>query len=128
SYYEDVTATVSPDFTMAPEEGIEAPASIDVTFNQDVDPTSVVIKVTGADGAEVAGKVEQSTTDPKMFSFKPDAALKAGDYTLSVSGAKGVAAGNVMTEMSQTFKVKEAAKAAKIKVKEAAKAAKKGKK
>ncbi len=113
SYYEDVTATVSPDFSTAPEEGIEAPASIDVTFNQEVDPNSVVIKVTGADGAEVAGKIEQNATDPKMFSFKPDAAFKAGDYTLSISGAKGTAAGNEMSPMDMSFKVKEAPKAAK---------------
>ncbi|HGE69530.1 TPA: hypothetical protein ENX78_01760 [Candidatus Poribacteria bacterium] len=113
SYYEDVTATVSPDFTMAPPEGIEAPAKIDVTFNQDVDPASVVIKVTDSTGAEVAGKVAQDATAPKTFSFTPDAPFKSGDYTLTVSGAKGVAAGNVMTEMSQTFKVKEAAKPAK---------------
>lgn len=112
SYYEDVTAVVNPDFSMAPAEGIEPPASIDVTFNQDVDPASVVIKVTGADGAEVAGNTEQSATDPKMFSFKPDAPFKAGDYTLSISGAKGTAAGNEMSPMEMTFKVKEAPKAA----------------
>lgn len=113
SYYEDVTAVVSPDFSAAPAEGIEAPASIDVTFNQDVDPASVVIKVTGADGAEVAGKVEPNAAEPKMFSFKPDAPFKSGDYTLSISGAKGTAAGNEMSPIEMTFKVKEAAKAAK---------------
>jgi hypothetical protein len=116
SYYEDVTVMSStPDVTTAPPEGIDAPANVGVTFNQDVDPTSVVIKVTGADGAEVAGgPTVQDATDTKMFTFAPAAAFAAGDYTVTVSGAKGMAAGNVMaTDYTMSFKVKEAAKAAK---------------
>jgi hypothetical protein len=114
TYYEDVTAMTNiPDAATAPPEGIDAPAKIDVTFNQDVDPASVMVKVMDAAGAEVVGKVAQDAADPKMFSFTPDAAIKAGDYTATVSGAKGMAAQNVMADMSATFKVKEAAKPAK---------------
>jgi len=116
SYYEDVTVMSStPDITMAPPEGIDAPAKVGVTFNQDVDPTSVVVKVTGADGAEVAGgPAVQDTADTKMFTFAPAAPFAAGDYTVTVSGAKGMAAGNVMaTDYTMSFKVKEAAKAVK---------------
>lgn len=112
SYYEDVTVMSSmPDVTMAPPEGIDAPANIGVTFNQEVDPTSVVIKITGADGAEVVGTTIQDTTDTKMFTFAPAASFAAGDYTATVSSAKGMAAGNVMaTDYIMSFKVKEAAK------------------
>jgi len=115
NYYEDVTVMSSmPDVTIAPPEGIDAPANVSVTFNQDVDPTSVVIKVAGADGAEVAGATAQDTTDTKMFAFAPTAPFAAGDYTVTVSGAKGTAAGNVMaTDYTMSFKVKEAAKPAK---------------
>jgi hypothetical protein len=122
TYYEDVAVTMSnPDPTTAPPEGIEAPAKVSVTFNQDVDPTSVMIKVAGADGTEVAGTPAQDTVDTKTFDFTPTEAFKAGDYTVTVSGAKGTAASNVMpADYSMTFKVKEAAKAAK-------KPAKKGK-
>jgi hypothetical protein len=97
----------------APPEGIDAPAKVDVTFNQDVDPTTVMIKVAGADGAEVAGAVAQDATDTKMFSFTPGAAVKAGTFTVTVSGAKGVAAQNVMpADHTFSFTVKEAAKPA----------------
>jgi hypothetical protein len=115
SYYEDVSVMSSvPDVTTAPPEGIEAPAKVGVTFNQDVDPTSVVIKVAGADGVEVPGATAQDTADVKMFAFTPTAPFAAGDFTVTVSGAKGTAAGNVMaTDYTMTFKVKEAAKAAK---------------
>jgi hypothetical protein len=119
SYYEDVTAMTSiPDMATAPPEGIDAPAKIDVTFNQDVDPTTVVVKVMDAASAEVVGTVAPDAADPKMFIFTPAAPIKGGDYTAIVSGAKGMAAQNVMTDMSVAFKVKEAA----------AKPAKKGKK
>jgi hypothetical protein len=113
SYYEDVTVMSSvPDVTAAPPEGIDSPAKVGVTFNQEVDPTSVVIKVTGADGAEVAGATAQDPADTKMFAFAPTAPFAAGDYTAIVSGAKGMAAGNVMaTDYTTSFKVKEAAKA-----------------
>ncbi|MEK7397487.1 MAG: IPT/TIG domain-containing protein [Candidatus Poribacteria bacterium] len=123
TYYEDVTAMTSiPDMASAPPEGIDAPAKIDVTFNQDVDPTTVIVKVMDAASAEVVGKVAPDAADPKMFSFTPDAPIKAGDYTATVSGAKGVAAQNIMADMSVAFKVKEAAKPAK-----GGKASKKGK-
>jgi hypothetical protein len=116
SYYEDVAVMSStPDVTMAPLEGIKAPAKVGVTFNQDVDPASVVIKVAGADDVEVAGgPVVQDTTDTKMFTFTPTAPFAAGDYTVTVSGAKGMAAGNVMvTDYTMSFKVKaKGAKAA----------------
>jgi hypothetical protein len=73
-----------------------------------------MIKVAGADGTEVAGTPAQDTVDTKMFTFTPTEAFKAGDYTVTVSGAKGTAASNVMpTDYSMTFKVKEAAKPAK---------------
>jgi hypothetical protein len=114
TYYEDVTAMTSvPDMATAPPEGIDAPAKIDVTFNQDVDAASVMVKVMDATGAEVAGKVEQDVADMKMFSFTPEAPIKGGDYTLTVSGAKGMAAQNVMADMSASFKVKESAPAKK---------------
>jgi hypothetical protein len=115
TYYEDVAVTMSnPDPTTAPPEGIEAPAKVSVTFNQDVDPTSVMIKVAGADGTEVAGETAQDTVDTKTFDFTPTEAFKAGDFTVTVSGAKGTAASNVMpTDYTMTFKVKEAAKATK---------------
>jgi hypothetical protein len=105
SYYEDVTVMSSvPDVTAAPPEGIDSPAKVGVTFNQEVDPTSVVIKVTGA--------TAQDPADTKMFAFAPTAPFAAGDYTAIVSGAKGMAAGNVMaTDYTTSFKVKEAAKA-----------------
>jgi len=112
TYYDEVTATTNiPDMVTAPPEGIDAPAKIDVTFNQDVDATSVVIKVTDAAGVEVAGKPAQDTVDMKMFSWTPDAPIKGGDYTLTISGAKGTAASNVMADMPVSFKVKEAAAA-----------------
>lgn len=114
TYYEDVTAMTSiPDMATAPPEGIDAPAKIDVTFNQDVDPTSVMVKVMDATGAEVVGAVAPDAVDTKMFSFTPAAPLKGGDYTLTVSGAKGMAAQNTMADMSASFKVKEAAAPAK---------------
>ena len=114
SYYEDVTVISSiPDVTIAPPEGIDAPANVSVTFNQDVDPTSVAIKVAGADGAEVVGAIAPDTTETKMFVFTPTAPFAAGDYTVTVSGAKG-AAGNVMAiDYTMQLKVKEAAKAVK---------------
>jgi hypothetical protein len=120
SYYEDVTAVTSiPDMASAPPEGIDAPAKIDVTFNQDLDPASaVVIKVMDATGVEVVGTVAPDAADPKMHSWTPSAPIKAGDYTLTVSGAKGTVA-PAMAEMPVPFKVKEAV---------AAKPAKKGKK
>jgi methionine-rich copper-binding protein CopC len=122
TYYEDVAVTMSnPDPTTAPPEGIDAPAKVSVTFNQDVEPASVAIKVAGADGVEVAGTPAQDTVDTKTFDFTPTEAFKAGDYTVTVSGAKGVTSGVAMpADYSMTFKVKEAAKAAK-------KSAKKGK-
>jgi len=114
TYYEDVAVTMStPDPTTAPPEGIDAPANVSVTFNQDVDPTSVMIKVAGADGTEVAGTPAQDTVDTKMFTFTPAEAFKAGDYTVTVSGAKGTASSIAMpADYSMTFKVKEAAKKA----------------
>jgi hypothetical protein len=114
TYYDDVMVSVTnPDPMTAPPEGIDAPAKVDVTFNQDVDPTTVMIKVAGADGAEVAGAVAQDATDTKMFSFTPGAAVKAGTFTVTVSGAKGVAAQNVMpADHTFSFTVKEAAKPA----------------
>jgi len=108
SYYEDVTvASSKPDVTTAPPEGIKAPTKIRITFNQDIDPTSVVIKVTSTDGAEVAGTTAQDTTDTKTFTFTPTKHFKSGDYTVTVSGAKGMSAGNVMaTDYTMSFKVK----------------------
>jgi hypothetical protein len=107
TYYDDIMVSgTNPDpFTIDPE-GIDAPAKVDVTFNQDADPTSVMIKVAGANVAEVAGKIEQDATDTKMFSFIPDAAMKAGTYTVTVSGAKAIAAQNVMpADHTFSFKV-----------------------
>jgi len=117
SYYEDVNVVSSmPDVTTAPPEGIDAPANVSVTFNQDVDPTTVAVKVTGADGADVTGATAADATDTKMFVFTPAAPFAAGDYTVTVSGAKSMAAGNVMAaDYTTSFKVKEAAKAAKKK-------------
>jgi WD40 repeat protein/formylglycine-generating enzyme required for sulfatase activity/murein DD-endopeptidase MepM/ murein hydrolase activator NlpD/roadblock/LC7 domain-containing protein len=106
--YEDVTAITSiPDMASAPPEGIGPPAKIDVTFNQDVDPTTVMVKVMDATSVEVVGTVAPDAADPKMFSFTPAAPIKGGDYTAIVSGAKGMAAQNVMADMSVAFKVKE---------------------
>jgi len=112
SYYDEVTAMTSiPDMATAPPEGIDPPAKVDVTFNQDVDAATVMVKVMDATGAEVAGKIAQDAVDTKMFAWTPDAPIKGGDYTLTVSGAKGMAAGNVMADMPVSFKVKEAAPA-----------------
>ena len=89
TFYEDVTAMTSiPDMATAPPEGIDAPAKIDVTFNQDVDPTSVMVKVMDATVAEVVGAVAPDAVDIKMFSFTPEAPLKGGDYTLTVSAQR----------------------------------------
>jgi hypothetical protein len=107
-YYEDVIAMTSiPDMATAPPEGIDPPAKIDVVFNQDVDPASVMIKVYDATGTKVVGRVAPDAADPKMFSWTPAAPIKGGDYTATVSGAKGMAAQNVMADMSVPFKVKE---------------------
>jgi hypothetical protein len=108
TYYEDVAIIMTdPDPATAPPEGIKAPANITVIFNQEVDPTSVMIKVAGADGTEIAGTSAQDTIDPMMFIFTPFKPFKAGDYTVTVLGAKGVTASNVMpADYSMTFRVR----------------------
>jgi len=115
SYYDDVAVTVTnPDPMTAPVEGIDAPAKVDVTFNQDVDPASVMVKVADAEGNEVAGAVAQDATDTKMFSFTPGAAMKAGTYNVTVSGATSATSMMAMpADHTFSFTVKEAAKAAK---------------
>jgi hypothetical protein len=111
SYYDDVAVTVTnPDPMTAPPEGVEAPAKVDVTFNQDVTPESVMIKVADAAGAEVAGAVAQDATDTKMFSFTPGSALKAGTYNVTVSGATSMSSSMAMpADHTFSFTVKEAA-------------------
>jgi hypothetical protein len=110
SYYDDVAVMMrNPDPMMAPEEGIEAPAKVDVTFNQDVDAMSVMIKVTDAEGNDVAGEVAQDATDTKMFSFTPGSALKAGMYNVTVSGATSTTSMMAMpADDNFSFTVKEA--------------------
>lgn len=119
SYYMEVAvASTTPDPVATPELD-SAPAKIDVLFNQEVDPATVQVAVAGADGAAIAGAVTPDAVDKKMFSFAPAEPIKAGDYTVTISGAKGmVGDNNVMANHSFSIKVKEAAK----------KAAKKGKK
>jgi hypothetical protein len=111
SYYDDVAVTVTnPDPMTAPPEGVDAPAKVDVTFNQDVTPESVMIKVADAAGAEVAGAVAQDATDTKMFSFTPGSALKAGTYNVTVSGATSMSSSMAMpADHTFSFTVKEAA-------------------
>jgi len=115
-YYDNVSATmVSPDVSAAPPEGIDAPAKIDISFNQDVTPETVAIKVTAdADASEVAGAIAPDAADPKIFSFTPGSALKAGAYTVTISGATSAESQMAMPQ-DQTFNftVKEAAKGAK---------------
>jgi len=110
TYYDDVMVSVTnPDPMTADPEGIDAPAKVDVTFNQDVEPTSVVIKITDAEGAEVAGEVAQDATDTKMFSFTPGSAMKAGMYNVTVSGAQSLASMMPMpADHTFSFTVKEA--------------------
>jgi len=110
TYYDDVAVTVTnPDPMTAPPEGIDAPAKVDVTFNQDVTPESVMVKVTDVDGNEVAGAVAQDATDTKMFSFTPGAAMKAGTYNVTVSGAMSVSSQMAMpADHTFSFTVKEA--------------------
>lgn len=115
TYYEDVAVTMT-----NPESAAEldsAPAKIDVTFNQDIAADSVSISVADAEGTTVEGTVAQDAVDTKMFSFTPTAPLAAGkEYTVTVSGAKGMYENVIPSDYTFTFKVKEA------------KAAKKGKK
>ena len=108
TYYEDITVVSNiPDSANAPPEGIKAPANIEVTFNQDVDPESVFIKVTGAGGIDFKGTTTQDETNSMMFVFTPKKPLKAGYYDLKVSGAKGMASGNVMaTNYTAPFTVR----------------------
>jgi hypothetical protein len=110
SYYDDVMVSVTnPDPMTADPEGIDAPAKIDVTFNQDVEATSVMIKVADVDGNEVAGEVMQDATDTKMFSFTPGSAMKAGMYTVTVSGAQSMTSMMAMpADHTFQFTVKEA--------------------
>jgi hypothetical protein len=110
SYYDDVMVSVTnPDPMTADPEGISAPAKVDVTFNQDVEPTSVMVKVTDADGNEVAGAVAQDATDTKMFSFTPGSAMKAGMYNVTVSGAQSMTSMVAMpNDYTFSFTVKEA--------------------
>jgi len=114
SYYEDVmVTTTNPDPIATPE--LEAPISkIDVGFNQSVDPASVAIAVMNADGTPVDGMVSPDPADDKMFHFDAKEPLKAGQsYKVSISGAKGIAAGNTMVASHDfEFKIKEGAKAA----------------
>jgi len=111
SYYDDVAVTMTnPDPMTAPVEGIDAPAKVDVTFNQDVDPASVMIKVADAEGNDVAGAVAQDATDTKMFSFTPGAAMKGGTYNVTVSGATSTTSMMAMpADHTFSFTVKEAA-------------------
>ncbi len=108
TYYEDVNVVSSiPDFTNAPPEGIKAPSKVTLTFNQDVDPASVVIRFIGDDGVGFAGTTGQDKHDSKMFTFTPNKPFKSGNYRLVVSGAKGIAAGNVMApDYTVLFKVR----------------------
>ena len=107
TYYEDVTAISDiPNSATAPSEGIKSPAKIGVVFNQDVDPESVLIKVTGAGGIDFKGTTTQDETNSKMFIFTPKKPLKAGYYDLMVSGAKGIAYGNAMTDYTAPFTVR----------------------
>jgi methionine-rich copper-binding protein CopC len=110
SYYDDVAVTATnPDPMTAPAEGIDAPAKIDITFNQDVDPATVMVKVTDAEGNEVAGAVAQDATDTKMFSFTPGSAMKAGTYNVTVSGATSTTSMVAMpADHTFSFTVKEA--------------------
>jgi hypothetical protein len=110
SYYDDVMVSVTnPDPMTADPEGIDAPAKIDVTFNQDVEATSVMIKVADVDGNEVAGEVMQDATDTKMFSFTPGSAMKAGMYAVTVSGAQSMTSMMAMpADHTFSFTVKEA--------------------
>jgi hypothetical protein len=112
SYYDDVMVSMTiPDPMTADPEGIDAPEKVDVTFNQDVEPTSVMIKVTDADGGEVAGEVMQDATDTKMFSFTPGSAMKAGMYTVTVSGAQSMTSMMAMpADHTFSFTVKAAKK------------------
>ncbi len=114
TYYEDVAVTMT-----NPESGaeVDAPAKIDVTFNQDIAADSVSISVADAEGTAVEGSVAQDAVDTKMFSFTPAAPLAGGkEYTVTVSGAKGMYENVIPQDYTFNFKVKEA------------KAAKKGKK
>ncbi len=135
TYYEDVAVTMT-----NPESGaeVDAPAKIDVTFNQDIAADSVSISVADAEGTAVEGTVAQDAVsisvadaegtavegtvaqdavDAKMFSFTPAAPLAGGkEYTVTVSGAKGMYENVIPQDYTFNFKVKEA------------KAAKKGKK
>ena len=113
SYYEDVSVISStPDVITAPPEGINAPANVGVTFNQDVDPYSVVIMVTGADGTELAGTLAQDAVDTKMFTFTPTKPFKAGDYIVTVSGAIGwqgrnpIVMATMATDYTMSFRVR----------------------
>jgi len=110
SYYDDVMVSVTnPDPMTADPEGIDAPAKVDVTFNQDVDAGSVMIKVTDGDGNEVAGELMQDATDTKMFSFTPGSAMKAGMYAVTVSGAQSMTSMMAMpADHTFSFTVKEA--------------------
>jgi len=116
-YYEDVyVATYIPDPSTAPPEGINPPEKISVTFNQNVDPTSVIVKVASANGAEVGGSLSQDTTNSRMFTFTPDESFKVGDYEVTVSGAKGMLAGNIMpSDFTMTFRVTFNTKGPKLK-------------
>jgi len=111
-YYDDVAViSKNPDPAMADPEGIDAPAKIDVTFNQDVDAATVMIKVTDADGGEVAGEVMQDATDTKMFGFTPGSTMPAGMYTVTVSGAQSMSSMMAMpADDTFSFTVKAAAK------------------
>jgi len=115
TYYEDVAVTLTAPENMA--ELASAPAKIDVSFNQDVAADSVMIAVADAEGTAVEGATAQDAADTKMFSFTPTAPLASGkDYTVTVSGAKGMYDNVIPADYTLSFKVLEG------------KAAKKGKK
>jgi hypothetical protein len=108
SYCKDVTVVSTiPDFAEVPPEGIKAPSRIKVIFNQDVDPASVAMEVTSDVGSEVNGIITHDFPSTKMFVFTPNKPFKAGYHVLKISNAKGVTAGNVMTnDYTVSFLVK----------------------
>jgi len=104
TYYEDVAVTMTAPENMA--ELSSGPAKVDVTFNQDVDAASVMIAVADAEGTAVEGATAQDAADTKMFSFTPTAPFAADkDYTVTVSGAKGMYENLIPADYSFSFKV-----------------------
>ena len=107
-YFDEVMVSATePDPMMFGSEGIDAPSKITVTFNQNVEATSVIIWITDIRGNRIAGIINQDVSNPKKFTFSPFSLLKSGTYTVTVGGAQSIGSGMAMPcDFTFSFTVK----------------------